>query len=443
MIVMGIVIGSGIFITTGIMAKSIPSPGLILLAWLVGGILSLGGALVYAELGAAMPQTGGQYVYLRKAYGPLSGFLFGWTIFLVYQTGSIAALAVAFAEYSGYFFPGLSTQRIIFSDSITLFNQTFQYSLSSGQIVGIVIILLLSFGNFIGLVLGSIIQNFLTIVKIVILVAIVALGFIVGKGGAIEFYTVPTGFSLSSLIMGFGVAMIAIMWAYDGWNNVNFTAGEIKNPKRNLPKALILGLSGITVLYIAVNLVYLYALPVEEMSGVVRIAEKSATVLFGGLGASLISAAVMISILGSLNGTILTGPRVYYAMAKDDLFFKKVAYVHPRFRTPAFAIFLQAFWACILTLSGTFEQLFTYVIFVTMIFYIAGIASVFTLRKKYPDLPRPYKAWGYPIVPVLFIIVLTVLLINTLINKPVESISGLIIVFIGIPVYYYWKNKRK
>jgi APA family basic amino acid/polyamine antiporter len=443
MIVMGIVIGSGIFLTTGIMAKSLPSPGLILLAWIIGGILSMAGAMAYAELGAAMPQTGGQYIYLKEAYGSLSGFLFGWTMFLVYQTGSIAALAVAFAEYFGYFFPSLSTSRIIFSTAFTIFNHSFQYSLSAGQIVGIVVIILLSLLNFIGLVLGSIIQNILTILKIGALVVMVGLGFIIGKGRDIEFYFAPAEFSLSNLIMGFGVAMIAIIWAYDGWNNVNFAAGEIKNPKRNLPLALILGISGITALYIAVNYIYLYALPIDEMIGVIRIAEKAATVLFGGIAASLISAAVMISILGSLNGTILTGPRVYYAMAIDSLFFKRVANVHPRFRTPAFSIFLQAAWACFLTLSGTFEQLITYVIFVTMIFYIAATASVFTLRKKYPNLSRPYKTWGYPLVPLLFIIALSVIVINTLINKPVESIAGLSVVVIGIPVYYYWKSKKR
>jgi APA family basic amino acid/polyamine antiporter len=308
--------------------------------------------------------------------------------------------------------------------------------------VGIVVIIVLSLFNFIGLVLGSIIQNILTILKIGALVVMVGLGFIIGKGRDIEFYFAPAEFSLSNLIMGFGVAMIAIIWAYDGWNNVNFAAGEIKNPKRNLPLALILGISGITALYIAVNYIYLYALPIDEMIGVIRIAEKAATVLFGGIAASLISAAVMISILGSLNGTILTGPRVYYAMAIDSLFFKRVANVHPRFRTPAFSIFLQAAWACFLTLSGTFEQLITYVIFVTMIFYIAATASVFTLRKKYPNLSRPYKTWGYPLVPLLFIIALSVIVINTLINKPVESIAGLSVVIIGIPVYYYWKSKK-
>lgn len=305
------------------------------------------------------------------------------------------------------------------------------------------VIILLSFFNFIGLVFGSTIQNIVTILKIGSLVAIVGLGFIIGKGGSIEFSFVPSGLSVSSLIMGFGIAMIAVTWAYDGWNNVNFVAGEIKNPKRNLPFSLILGVLGVTAIYVAVNYIYLYALSINEMTGVVTVSEKAATALFGVPAASLISAAVVISTFGSLNGTILTGPRVYYAMAKDNLFFKRVADVHPRFRTPGFSIFIQAVWACLLTLSGTYEQLFTYVTFVLIIFYIAATASVFTLRKKYPDLPRPYKTWGYPVVPLLFIITLSGLLINTLVKKPAESIAGLGIVVIGVPVYYYWTRKYK
>lgn len=441
MLVIGIVIGSGIFLTTGIMAKSIPSPLLILLAWFVGGLIALAGALTYAELGAAMPQAGGQYVYLREAYGPLSGFLFGWMMFLVYQTGSIAALAVAFAEYFGYFFPGLATTKFIFSTTIPVFHHSIPYSISMGQLVAVAIIILLSLFNFVGLVLGSIIQNITTVLKVGTLIAIVALGFIMGKGGQIEYSLAATGFSLSKLLMGFGVAMIAVIWTYDGWNNINFAAGEIKNPGRNLPLSLILGTLGVTVLYVAVNYIYLYALPMSQLSGVVRVAEKAATVLFGGMAASFISAAVVISTFGALNGVILTGPRVYYAMAKDNLFFKRVAKVHPRYRTPGVSIFIQAVWACLLTLSGTYEQLFTYVTFAAIVFYIVAATSVFTLRKKYPELPRPYRTWGYPWLPVIFIFALIILLVNTLVSKPVESFAGIGIIALGFPAYLYWKKK--
>jgi len=441
MIVIGIVIGSGIFLTTGIMAKSIPSPGLILLAWTVGGILSLAGALTYAELGAAMPEAGGQYIYLREAYGPASGFLFGWTMFLVYQTGSIAALAVAFGEYFGYFFPTLSTTEFAFSTTIKIFSYSFPYSLSMGQIVAVTVIVLLSFFNFIGLVLGSVIQNIFTVLKIGALVAIVVLGFILGKGGGAKITFTSGSVNLSTLIMGFGVAMIAVIWTYDGWNNLNFAAGEIKNPKKNIPYSLVLGVLGVTALYMLVNYMYFYALSIDEATGVVRIAEKATASLFGGIAPSLISAVVIISTFGALNGVILTGPRVYYAMAKDRLFFKKVAEVHPRYRTPGFSIFIQAIWACLLTISGSYEQLFTYVTFATLIFYIFAAASVFTLRKKRPDLPRPYKTWGYPVIPLLFILAMVGLLVNTVINKPVESIAGMGLVLIGLPAYYYWRKK--
>jgi APA family basic amino acid/polyamine antiporter len=242
-------------------------------------------------------------------------------------------------------------------------------------------------------------------------------------------------------MMGFGLALIAVAWAFDGWNNINYVAGEIKNPQRNLPRALILGTLSVTVLYVLVNYIYLYALPINELSGTVRVAEKSATVLFGGSWAAIISAAVVISTFGSLNGSILTGPRVFYAMAKDKIFFQRVGNVHPRFRTPWFAIVIQAVWSGILVLSGTFEQLITFAMFVSIIFWIAAAASVFTLRKKYPDLPRPYKTWGYPVIPFIFIVASSGILINTLIEKPVESFAGVVITIIGIPVYFFWKRK--
>jgi len=439
----GIVIGSGIFLTTGIMAKSIPSGGLILLAWLVGGLLTLAGALTYAELGAAMPEAGGQYVYLREAYGPMAGFLFGWILFLVYMTGGIAALALAFAEYIGYFFPYLGTNHIIATLDIPLLKGSLLYSLSAGQMIGVSVIILLSIVNFIGVGLGKSIQNVFTVIKIGTLAAIITLGFAIGKGTPPELAMDPAGMSFGSIIIGFGVALVAVAWAFDGWNNVNFVAGEIKNPKRNLPLALILGTLGITFLYVLVNYIYLYALPLKETIGVVRIAEKATGALFGSSTGTLISALVIVSVFGSLNGSILVGPRVYYAMAKDGLFFQKVAHVHPRFRTPGFSILIQAVWASLLTLLGTFEQILTFAMFIAIAFWIAATAAVFTLRKKRPDLPRPYKTWGYPVVPAIFIIASTGILLNTLIEKPVEALAGILLTALGIPAYFYWKQHLK
>ncbi|MBD3414387.1 MAG: amino acid permease [Candidatus Aminicenantes bacterium] len=443
MVMMGIVIGSGIFVTTGIMARSIPSAPLILMAWLVGGLLTFAGALTYAELGASMPEAGGQYVYLKEAYGPLPGFLFGWIFFLVYMTGGIAGLALAFSEYTGYLFPAVSTHNILLTFDVHLLHNSMTYSLSAGQLVGVGIIVFLSLCNFLGVGLGKGIQNLITVIKIGTIGLLITAGFAFGKASSFDLTLNPEAMSFSQIIIGFGVALVAVSWAFDGWNNVNFVAGEIKNPAKNLPLALFLGTLGVTLLYVLLNYIYLSALPIPEISGVVRIAEKATTALFGTSTGIFVSIAVVVSTFGSLNGSILTGPRVYYAMAKDRLFFKRTAQVHPKFRTPGFAIFIQAVWASFLTILGTFEQIFTFAMFVSIAFWVAGAASVFTLRKKYPDQKRPYKTWGYPVVPILFILFSMGILINTLIEKPVESMAGIILTLIGIPVYFYWKGKSK
>ncbi len=443
MIMAGIVIGSGIFVTTGIMAQRLPSAGLILLAWLVGGLITLAGALTYAELGASLPHAGGQYVYLREAFGPVPGFLFGWLMFLVYMTGGIAGLAVAFAEYTGYFLPQLSLQHILFEINVNIFATPVHFSLSAGKLVGVGVIVFLSIVNIIGTRFGKIVQNFFTVIKIGILLLIIILGFTLGQGAPVDFSLNPAGLSFGAIVSGFGLALVAIFWAFDGWNNVTFVSGEIRNPKRNIPLSLIYGALLVTLLYVLVNYIYLYALPIKQMAGEVRIAEKATTALFGGTTSAVISAVILVSVFGSINGSILTGPRVYYAMAKDGLFFKFVSRIHPKFQTPALSIVIQAVWASILTLSGTFEQLFTYVIFVSIIFWIFAAVSVFVLRKKLPDLPRPYKVWGYPVVPLLFIITSAGILINTIVEKPVESLAGLGFTLLGIPVFQLWKRRKE
>lgn len=441
MMMVGIVIGSGIFLITGFMAESLPSTGMILLAWVVGGLLVMAGALTFGELGASFPQAGGQYVYLREAYGKLPGFLFGWILLLVSMGGAIAAAAVGFATYLGYFFPALSMDNILLSVQLP----TGQYTLAAGQIVGVVAIVLLSGVNFVGAGLGKTVQNIISVIKITTILGLVILGLTLGKptpfnGSESIVNGASPGFS--QLLIGFGVALIAVSWAFDGWHNINYVAGEIKNPKRNLPLTLILGTLLITFLYLMVNLVYVRALPIEEMRGAARIAEKAGRSLFGGPSAGIIAAAVLISTFGSLNGVIFAAPRVYFAMARDRVFFQKAADVHPKFKTPHVAILIQSGWACLLALSGTYEQLFTYVTFINLIFWIAGTASVFRLRKKNPDLPRPYKTWGYPVVPIFFLIALSGILINTLLNRPVESLAGLALTLLGIPVYLYWNKKK-
>jgi APA family basic amino acid/polyamine antiporter len=438
MMMMGIVIGSGIFLTTGIMAQAVPSIPMILIAWLLGGLLILAGALTYAELGVSLPEAGGQYVYLREAYGHLFGFLFGWKMFLVNMTGSIAALGVAFAEYFGSFFPSLSTQQIVFSAEIGRWT----YTLSRGQLVAVAVILLLTAINYIGVAFGKTVQNVLTVVKIGTILVFIVFGLALAKGVSVDLSFNPEGWSLAPLLTGFGLAFVSVFWAFDGWNNINYVAGEIKDPKRNLKFALIMGTLGITLLYFFTNVVYFIALPLNEMKGVVTVAERASSSLFGATAAGLISAMILISILGALNGAIFVGPRVYYAMARDGLFFKKVGGVHPRFRTPGFSLVLQAVWASLLALTGTFEQLFTFAMFAGILFWVLAAAAIFTLRKNRPDLPRPYKAWGYPVVPMIFIVALSGILLNTLVRRPVESLAGVALMIVGIPVYYFWNKKR-
>jgi APA family basic amino acid/polyamine antiporter len=438
MMMMGIVIGSGIFLTTGIMAQAIPSTPMILLAWFLGGLLILAGALTYAELGVSLPEAGGQYVYLREAYGPLLGFLFGWKMFLVNMTGSIAALGVAFAEYFGSFFPSLSTKEVIFSSQIG----NFTYTLSKGQLVAVAVIILLTSINYVGVALGKSVQNVLTVVKIGTILAFVILGFVFARGTSIDMSLNPEGWSFVQLLTGFGLAFVSVFWAFDGWNNINYVAGEIKNPRRNLTFALIMGTMGVTLLYFFTNVIYFLSLPVGEMKGVVTIAERASASLFGSTAAGLISAMILISILGALNGAIFVGPRVYYAMARDRLFFKRVGGVHPRYKTPGFSLVIQAIWASLLALTGTFEQLFTFAMFAGILFWVLAAAAIFTLRKKRPGLPRPYKAWGYPVIPMIFILALSGILLNTLIRRPVESLAGVALMVVGIPVFYLWNRKK-
>lgn len=441
MMMMGIVIGSGIYTTTGIIAESAPSVPLILLVWVFGGLLTLTGALTYAELGAALPDAGGHYVYIREAYGPLAAFLFGWMLFFVGMTGSIAALGVAFAEYVSFFVPSLSTHNYLFTVPVALFGLSFDFSISTGQVFAVVVILLLSLMNVFGVVLGAIVQNLFTVVKIGTMVVFIALGLTIGQGIDVDWSMNPLGIGTGNLLVGFGLAYIACSWAFDGWNNINYVAGEIRDPGRNLTFALIAGTTSITVLYALTNLVYVYALPVAEMQGVIRIAEAASSALFGGAAATIISVAVMVSVFGALNGSIIVGPRVYYAMADDGLFFKKVAEVHRKWRTPAQSLIWQGVWAALLTLSGTFEQLITMVMIVIILFSIAGVAAVFTLRKTRPDMPRPYKTWGYPWVPWIYILVSTGILLSSFFERPVEALAGIGLTAIGIPVYLHWKRQ--
>ena len=432
MMVVGIVIGSGIFMTTGLMADALPSASLILIVWLLGGLQMLAGALTYAELGAAMPKAGGQYVYLREAYGSLPAFLFGWVAFIAYLTGTNAAIAVAVAEHLGSFYPSISTHNIVIG---------FDYfSISGGQIFAISLILILSFINYLGILFGKWIQNVFTILKIGSILFFALAGLFISTGNHIDFSINPTNMSIGSILTGMGIALVAVTWTVGGWEYVTFAAGEIKNPKKNLPLALIIGTVVIFVLYIIINIAYLKVLPMDSLIGEIKVGEATAKSLYGPGIAGAFVVVVIVSMLGSLNGNILVGPRISYAMAKDELFFSKAADVHPKFHTPGNAIMIQGFWAAVLALSGTFEEIITLVVFVNFMMWIAASSTVFVLRKKQPYLERPYKVWGYPYVPAFFIIFSSAIMINTFMVSPVQSLMGIGLTLLGIPAYLYWKK---
>ena len=432
MMVVGIVIGSGIFMTTGLMADALPSASLILIVWLLGGLQMLAGALTYAELGAAMPKAGGQYVYLREAYGSLPAFLFGWVAFIAYLTGTNAAIAVAVAEHLGSFYPSISTHNIVIG---------FDYfSISGGQIFAISLILILSFINYLGILFGKWIQNVFTILKIGSILFFALAGLFISTGNHIDFSINPTSMSIGSILTGMRIALVAVTWTVGGWEYVTFAAGEIKNPKKNLPLALIIGTVVIFVLYIIINIAYLKVLPMDSLIGELKVGEATAKSLYGPGIAGAFVVVVIISMFGSLNGNILVGPRISYAMAKDELFFSKAADVHPKFHTPGNAIMIQGLWASVLALSGTFEEIITLVVFVNFMMWIAASSTVFVLRKKQPELERPYKVWGYPYVPAFFIIFSSAIMINTFFESPQQSLMGIGLTLLGIPAYLYWKK---
>jgi APA family basic amino acid/polyamine antiporter len=429
----GSVIGTGIFITTADIARVLPHQGMILLVWTVGGLLTLAGALTYAELGALFPRAGGMYHFLKEAYGPFWGFLFGWACFLIIMSGGIAALAVAFGEYLGSFVPQFSTGNILFSVPIA----SLTWTVSGGQVAAAFAILLLTAVNYLGLREGAGVQNFLTVFRIGAIVVFVALAFFVEPRATVSVFgplpQVP-------LLAAFGVGMIAALWTYDGWYGPTFSAGEMKDPQRTLPFGLVWGTLIVMGLYALINIVYLRALSLEEMAGTGRIAETAASALFGASGGKLISFAVLVSTFGCLSATILYSSRIYLPMARDGVFFRGLAAVHPRHHTPGRSLWAQSLWAVLLTLSGTYEQIYTYVIFAALLFHVATAAAVIVLRRRRPDVERPYRVFGYPWVPLLFILASVVLVGNTFAEKPVESLLGLAFLAAGIPAYLWWRR---
>ncbi len=436
-IVMGSMIGSGIFIVSADMARTVNSPGLLILTWIIATALTMIAALSYGELAAAMPQAGGQYVFLREAFGPLSGFLYGWTLFLVIQTGTVAAVAVGFAKFTGVFVPWIARDNVLLRLGGFTFN--------TQQLLAIAVLVFLTWVNSRGVRAGASVQNVFTIAKTGAVLGLICLGFFAaGQGPSGNF----TGFWRNAewgfdAIRVVGIAMVGALFAADAWNNVTFIAGEVRNPRRDVPLALGLGVGIVCVLYIACNTVYLKLLPLQAIQTAAedRVATAAASMIFGPVAVQLMAAAIMISTFGCMNGMILAGARVYYAMALDGLFFKPAARLDPVRHTPKISLIFQCAWACVLALSGTYSQLLDYVIFAVVLFYILTIAGLFVLRRKRPDLPRPYRAAGYPWLPGAYIVVACAIEALLLLYKPAFTWPGLIIVLLGVPVYYLWRPK--
>jgi APA family basic amino acid/polyamine antiporter len=423
MIVVGGVIGSGIFLSPSEIARAVPAPVLLLAVWVVGGIFSFFGALAFAELGAAMPEAGGIYIYLREAYGPLISFLFGWTLFLVIDSGAIATLAVAFSTKYLPQFASLSPLTT--------------------KLVAVAFVGFLGAVNYVGVRWGANLQNLLTVIKTVALggICIVVFFFANGHGHVANFVNPKPGAFNFGMLGAFGVGLVASLWAYKGWEAATYSAGETKNPQRNLPIGILLGTLIVIVLYILANLAYLYVMPINAVGASQRIASDAMNIVVGPLGASLIAFLILFSILGAANQNVLTSPRVYFAMARDGLFFKKIAEVHPKFLTPHVSIIAISIWSILLSLTGTFEQLFTYVIFGEWIFFGLTVAAVIVLRKKRADLPRPYKTWGYPVTPIIFCLAALYIAISSLIGQFKNAMAGFLIIVIGVPAFLYWRTR--
>ena len=465
MIVVGSMIGSGIFIVSADIARTVGGGGMLLLVWAITGIVTLIAALSYGELAGMMPKAGGQYVYLREAYNPFVGFLYGWTLFAVIQTGTIAAVGVAFAKYTGVLIPVFSEKNILF--------QLGSLSVSAAQVLSIITITFLTWLNIQGVHTGKIVQNLFTSTKVIALIGLIILGIILGSNASASvanfnnFWSVdlskwdslaliPTGTPMTfAIIAAIGTAMVGSLFSSDAWNNITFTAGEVVNPKRTIPLSLALGTGIVTLLYILANIAYIVVLPVVgdansaevlgrgiQFATTDRVGAAAAEVIFGGGGAIIMAALIMVSTFGCNNGLILSGARVYYAMAKDGLFFKKTGELNSK-GVPAIALIVQGIWASLLCLSGKYGDLLAYVVTAVLIFYILTIYGIFILRRKQPNAERPYKAIGYPVLPALYILIAGAIIIDLILLKWDTTKWGLAIILTGIPVYFIWHRNSK
>jgi APA family basic amino acid/polyamine antiporter len=459
-LVMGSMIGSGIFIVSADIARQLGAPGWLLVVWLLSGIMTIIAALSYGELAGMFPSAGGQYVYLREAFNPFIAFLYGWTLFMVIQTGTIAAVAMAFAKFTGFLIPWFSEKNILLNLGFLKINTT--------QLLAITSLIGLTFINTKGVKTGKIVQNVFTIAKIMALLLLLILGlFFVKNAQAVEinsklFWTASSiingnivSLSGFALIVAIGTAMVGGLFSADAWNNITFTAGEVINPKRNIPLSLFLGTLIVICFYILANVVYLQVLPINGSPNGVSVFERgiqfatndrvgtaAMSGIFGDSAALIMALLIMVSTFGCNNGLILAGARVYYAMAKDGLFFRKVGNLNEK-GVPSKGLIIQCVWASLLCLSGSYSNLLDYVVFAVLIFYVLTIVGIFILRKSRPDIERPYKAFGYPIIPAIYIILATAVMIILLLYKPAYTWPGLFIVILGIPVFYIWRRVNK
>lgn len=435
-LVVGNVIGSGIFLTPGLIARDLPSSGGIVMAWVIGGVISLLGALTYAELGAMLPRSGGLYAYLRAAYGARIAFLFGWASLTVILTGQIAGISLGFVEYLSYFWPAASTSS---ANAVSVMALPWGGVVTLGQLCGVALIAMLCAVNIFALQGGKFVAVTLTMAKVALLLLLPLLAF--GSGHAIPPLTFGTTGD-AGLFGALGLVLIPILFTYEGWANLSFAAGEIKDPARNVPRGLIIGISVVTLIYVLVNLTYLAALPIERMAGTLRAGDAAATALGGSAGASGFVALALLSTGGTIAAFIFVSARVFYAMARDGLFFAAVGHVHPRWGTPAVAVAVTGFWSIVLAQSGSYEQLYTFVLFGVLVFSMLTAAAVIVLRRRDPDAVRPYRVPGYPYVPLLFIAVMAMLAINTLVEKPFAAAIGTALIAAGLPIYELFRRRR-
>jgi APA family basic amino acid/polyamine antiporter len=438
MLIMGSMIGSGIFIVSAQMGRELSSPMYLILAWVLTAVFTIFAALSYGELAASMPKAGGQYVYLKEAYGDLFGFLYGWTFFTVIQTGTIAAVAIAFAKFTGVLTGLVSDELIIVGFGV--------FSISSQQLLAIFLIVSLTVFNFLPVKSGAILQNVFTVSKIGALLFLLMAGlWYIITNNLPKVSWVQNNADLPDISLSvFAAALVGSIFSSDAWNNITFTAGEIQNPKKNLPLSLLIGTGVVSLLYVLVNLIYVYALPFSAIQQAQndRVGTLLLQQIFGSYGSIIMAVLIMVSTFGCVNGLVLSGARVYYAMALDKLFFKQTIKLNKN-QSPAIALTMQGFWASLLVLSGSYSNLLDYVVFAVLLFYILTVAAVFVLRKKQPDLARPYKVIGYPVLPVVYILMAVIIAISLLIQKPLFTYRGLLVVLSGIPIYYVFKKRLK